>query len=245
MNASGCGVTVKDYGHALAHDPAYAAKAQRIAALTRDLSELLPDLVPRCRRGSIRRAIGSQPHPLPDVPADDRRIGARLAFHPPCTLQHGQQLRGGVESGPARARLRGRDRARPKATCAAARPAPTRCCSPSWPTRCATASSRTCAAAAADHRVGQHRLHPAPADRHDDAGAALGRGARRRAELNAVDVEGATGQTCAVPARRDAPTDRSHGVDATDRTPGVDASTERSRGIPPTQRPRGIDAPLE
>src|SRR6185369_12434358 len=42
MNASGCGVTVKEYGHSLAHDPEYAKKASRIADLTRDLSELLP-----------------------------------------------------------------------------------------------------------------------------------------------------------------------------------------------------------
>ncbi len=79
MNASGCGVAVKEYGHALAHDPAYADKAARISALTRDLSELLPDLVPLLR--------------------DKVRLGAvtKLAFHPPCTLQHGQQLRGGVE----------------------------------------------------------------------------------------------------------------------------------------------------
>ena len=100
MNASGCGVTVKEYAHALANDPAYAAKAQRIAALTRDLGELLPDLVPALRaRLDPPAPSASQPHPLPDVPADDRRIGARLAFHPPCTLQHGQQLRGGIEAG--------------------------------------------------------------------------------------------------------------------------------------------------
>ncbi len=79
MNASGCGVTVKDYGHALAHDPDYAERAARVGALTRDLSELLPDLVPALR-AKLR---------APDAP--------RLAFHPPCTLQHGQQLRGGVE----------------------------------------------------------------------------------------------------------------------------------------------------
>ena len=79
MNASGCGVTVKEYGHALAHDPDYADKAARISALTRDLSELLPDLVDTLK---------------PKV----RGIKSRqLAFHPPCTLQHGQQLRGGVE----------------------------------------------------------------------------------------------------------------------------------------------------
>ena len=45
MNASGCGVTVKEYGHSLARDPHYANKAGRISDLTRDLSELLPDLV--------------------------------------------------------------------------------------------------------------------------------------------------------------------------------------------------------
>jgi glycolate oxidase iron-sulfur subunit len=81
MNASGCGVTVKEYGHALSHDPAYAEKAKRIAALTRDLSELLPDLVPRLRP-KLRL----------------RNVATHLAYHPPCTLQHGQQLRGGVET---------------------------------------------------------------------------------------------------------------------------------------------------
>src|SRR5471032_2668998 len=46
MNASGCGVTVKDYGHALAHDPDYADKAARISGLTRDLSEVVDGLMP-------------------------------------------------------------------------------------------------------------------------------------------------------------------------------------------------------
>mgnify|MGYP000211553873 CR=1 FL=1 len=45
MNASGCGVTVKEYGHALARDAAYADKAKRISELTKDLSELLPEIV--------------------------------------------------------------------------------------------------------------------------------------------------------------------------------------------------------
>jgi glycolate oxidase iron-sulfur subunit len=79
MNASGCGVTVKEYGHALAHDPDYADKARRVSELTRDLSELLPD-ISKTLQGKLR--------PLKTK---------RLAFHPPCTLQHGQQLRGGVE----------------------------------------------------------------------------------------------------------------------------------------------------
>ncbi|HZE90721.1 MAG TPA: heterodisulfide reductase-related iron-sulfur binding cluster, partial [Rhizobacter sp.] len=80
MNASGCGVTVKEYVHSLAHDPAYADKARRVSELTRDLSELLPELVPRLAN-KLRK------------PRE-----RALVFHPPCTLQHGQQLRGGVET---------------------------------------------------------------------------------------------------------------------------------------------------
>jgi glycolate oxidase iron-sulfur subunit len=89
MNASGCGVTVKEYGHALAHDPAYADKAQRISELTKDLSELLPGLVPALAP-RLGRAVGK-----PGSAALPTH--GRLVFHPPCTLQHGQQLRGGVE----------------------------------------------------------------------------------------------------------------------------------------------------
>lgn len=82
MNASGCGVTVKEYGHLLQHDSAYAEKARRISALTRDLSELLPDLLP-----GLRQRLAA---------SDVQQLGV-LAYHPPCTLQHGQQLKGGVE----------------------------------------------------------------------------------------------------------------------------------------------------
>ena len=78
MNASGCGVTVKEYGHILRDDPHYAARAARISDLTRDLSELLPELVEPLRSRVSAKA-------------------GQIAFHPPCTLQHGQQLRGGVE----------------------------------------------------------------------------------------------------------------------------------------------------
>jgi glycolate oxidase iron-sulfur subunit len=79
-SASACALSIKDYGHALAGDAAYAGKAARISALARDLSELLPQLVPvlkaRLRGGAVKRAV----------------------FHAPCTLQHGQGLRGGVEA---------------------------------------------------------------------------------------------------------------------------------------------------
>ncbi|MFZ3141424.1 glycolate oxidase subunit GlcF [Polaromonas sp.] len=85
MNASGCGVTVKEYGYLLKDDPAYAEKAARISALTRDLSELLP---------AIFEALQSHRPELAEAVA---KKSPRLAFHPPCTLQHGQQLRGGVE----------------------------------------------------------------------------------------------------------------------------------------------------
>ena len=83
MTASGCGVMVKDYGHALQGDPLYADKAQRVSELTRDLSELLPDLVPRLLPALRKRLQSTPPQ--------------QITFHPPCTLQHGQQLRGGVE----------------------------------------------------------------------------------------------------------------------------------------------------
>jgi glycolate oxidase iron-sulfur subunit len=72
MTASGCGVTVKDYVHLLADDPVYRDKAARISALTKDLSEVVPP------------------------PETTRR--QKIAFHSPCTLQHGQQIRGRVEA---------------------------------------------------------------------------------------------------------------------------------------------------
>jgi glycolate oxidase iron-sulfur subunit len=78
MNASGCGVTVKEYGHILKEDAQYATKAARISMLTKDLSELLPMLVEQLQ-GKVKASKEA------------------MAFHPPCTLQHGQQLKGGVE----------------------------------------------------------------------------------------------------------------------------------------------------
>jgi len=72
MTASGCGATVKEYGHLLAHDPAYRDKAARISAITKDLSEVVQ---PSAGTGK-----------------------GMVAFHSPCTLQHGQQIRGNIES---------------------------------------------------------------------------------------------------------------------------------------------------
>jgi glycolate oxidase iron-sulfur subunit len=80
MNASGCGSMVKEYGQLLRDDPVYAEKAARIAALTRDLSELLPEFTSALQ--------------------EETRAAARtrVVIHSPCSLQHGQRIRGAVES---------------------------------------------------------------------------------------------------------------------------------------------------
>jgi glycolate oxidase iron-sulfur subunit len=83
MSASGCGVTVKEYGHLLAHDPAYAAKAERISALTRDLSEVIAAELDRLQPLLAKAASGAGV--------------TKLALQLPCTLQHGQKLTGLVE----------------------------------------------------------------------------------------------------------------------------------------------------
>jgi glycolate oxidase iron-sulfur subunit len=76
VTASGCGVTVKDYGHLLQHDPAYADKAARISALARDPVEVL----------------GAE-----DLSALAHADHGPIAVHAPCTLQHGQRLPGALE----------------------------------------------------------------------------------------------------------------------------------------------------
>ena len=85
MNASGCGAMVKDYAYLLRDDPAYASKAKRVVALTRDLSEYL---------ATERDALAARCAPAAGTPGMPQRI----SFHPPCTLQHGQQVRGAVEA---------------------------------------------------------------------------------------------------------------------------------------------------
>jgi glycolate oxidase iron-sulfur subunit len=78
--ASGCGTMLRDYGHLLREDPAYAARAARISQLARDPAELLPGF------GARLRELAS------GAPA------MKVAFHSPCSLQHGLKLRGTVES---------------------------------------------------------------------------------------------------------------------------------------------------
>ena len=76
MTASGCGVHVKHYGYLLRDDPQYAAKAARVADLCKDIGEVL-----------IKEDLAL-------LPSGNQRS---VAFHSPCTLQHGQRLTGIVE----------------------------------------------------------------------------------------------------------------------------------------------------
>ena len=80
VTASGCGVMVKDYGHLMRLDPDYADKASRISSLARDTVEVVaaewPKIAPK-----VAMDIGAQ----------------KVAFHAPCTLQHGMKIRGQVE----------------------------------------------------------------------------------------------------------------------------------------------------
>jgi len=83
MTASGCGVMVKDYGHLLAEDAAYAGKAQRIAGLAKDIAEILITEQDRLVQ------LLAQHAPSPSQ---------RIAFHAPCTLQHGLKLGAALSS---------------------------------------------------------------------------------------------------------------------------------------------------
>ena len=75
--ASGCGVTVKDYARILADDPKYADRAKVLSAKTYDISEYLSQA---------------------NLPLTAKQPGQAIAWHPPCSLQHGQKITGVVES---------------------------------------------------------------------------------------------------------------------------------------------------
>jgi glycolate oxidase iron-sulfur subunit len=123
ITASGCGVTVKEYGHLLHHDPAYADKARSISELAKDISEVivaerakLKTLITHhstaasdtssqdsnSSTSAALRATGGQ------IPAEERGPSSaprrapiprqRIAFHAPCSLQHGLKLQGKVET---------------------------------------------------------------------------------------------------------------------------------------------------
>jgi glycolate oxidase iron-sulfur subunit len=71
INASGCGTTVKDYGHILAEDPDWAVPAKRIAALALDVTEVVQRL---------------------DLPEPPQAQNLKVAYHAACSLQHGQKI---------------------------------------------------------------------------------------------------------------------------------------------------------
>lgn len=75
--ASGCGVQVKEYGDLFKDDPDYAVKAAKISALTRDVSEVL---IEEIQAGPVKQQ------------------SVRVAYHPPCSLQHGQKIVAVVET---------------------------------------------------------------------------------------------------------------------------------------------------
>jgi glycolate oxidase iron-sulfur subunit len=71
ITASGCGTTIKDYGFMLRLDPAYAEKAAKVSALSRDVTEYLATL---------------------DLPEPARKPGTVVAYHSACSMQHGQKI---------------------------------------------------------------------------------------------------------------------------------------------------------
>ncbi len=75
--ASGCGATLKEYAYYLRNDPQYAAKASNISALSQDIAEIVVK--------ENYSTLGIQ------------AAAKRIAWHPPCSLQHGQKIQGVVE----------------------------------------------------------------------------------------------------------------------------------------------------
>jgi glycolate oxidase iron-sulfur subunit len=83
VTASGCGAMIRDYGILLRDDPEYASKAVRVSALSRDVSEVIAQELQS--PGALRERFS---------PDNER---TRVAFHSPCTLQHGLRIRGVIE----------------------------------------------------------------------------------------------------------------------------------------------------
>jgi glycolate oxidase iron-sulfur subunit len=81
ITASGCGTMVREYGHLMRHDPAYAVKAARISAMSKDVSEVIA-----AERSAVARRLPAGPSPR------------KVAFHSPCSLQHGLKINGMVEA---------------------------------------------------------------------------------------------------------------------------------------------------
>jgi glycolate oxidase iron-sulfur subunit len=80
MNASGCGTMLAEYGHLLRNDPTYSFKAQRISGISNDVAQVLA-----AHSTQILEKVRT-------IPAQ------HVVFHPPCSLQHGQRIRGEIEA---------------------------------------------------------------------------------------------------------------------------------------------------
>jgi glycolate oxidase iron-sulfur subunit len=109
INASGCGAMVAEYAHLLRDDPAYADKAKRVVELARDVAEFVPQAIAAAgigvaasggavasTTGAAAGSVGATASTTSATAFDDRPL--RVAFHPPCTLQHGLKIRGKVEA---------------------------------------------------------------------------------------------------------------------------------------------------
>jgi glycolate oxidase iron-sulfur subunit len=98
VNTSGCGTTVKDYGHMFAQDP-LADDAARVAGIARDVSEVLAELMPEAPARSAQEAKGgiagtdAAPGEGVHAPPAPTPGGLRVAYHAACSLQHGQQIK--------------------------------------------------------------------------------------------------------------------------------------------------------
>ena len=91
INTSGCGTTVKDYGHMFRNDP-LAEDAVRVAAIARDVSEVLAELMPEAEVNAINLAkaeIGG----VDRIPDESAAGAIRVAYHAACSLQHGQKIK--------------------------------------------------------------------------------------------------------------------------------------------------------
>jgi glycolate oxidase iron-sulfur subunit len=82
VTASGCGTMVHEYGHLLRDDPVYGAKAARVSALAKDVGEVIA-----AESAGIAKLVAGRPG-----------VEAPVAFHSPCSLQHGLKVKGVVES---------------------------------------------------------------------------------------------------------------------------------------------------
>jgi glycolate oxidase iron-sulfur subunit len=82
VTASGCGTMVHEYGHLLRDDPAYGAKAARVSALAKDVGEVIA-----AESAGIAKLVAGRP-----------AVEGPVAFHSPCSLQHGLRVKGVVES---------------------------------------------------------------------------------------------------------------------------------------------------